>query len=84
MGTDLQMSNVEDSKTTYLFTEAVVTTLLCSNRNTAVFSTERFAFFYRSSHPNPDQGRQQTSVHQHQPRRPVVRKHPCSPGCRGR
>ena len=56
MGTDLRMNNTGDSKATCLFAEAVVTVLLCSSRNTAVFSTERFSFFNHSSHPKSDQG----------------------------
>lgn len=56
MGTDLQRNNPEDSKTTCLFAEAVVTRLLWSNRNTARFSTERFSFFSPSGHHKSDWG----------------------------
>lgn len=56
MGTDLQRNNTEDSETTCLFAEAVVTRLLWSNRNTAGFSTERLSFFSPSGHHKPDRG----------------------------
>lgn len=56
MGTDLQMNSAEDPKPTSLFTAAVITTLPCSNRNTAAFSTEGFSFFNHSSHHQFDRG----------------------------
>lgn len=45
---------MQETKTTRLFSEAPVTMLLLSDRNTAPFSAERFSFLNDSSHHRSD------------------------------